>query len=322
MDIEKPLLIRFTQNLLKLCRRLGIKLYSSKFSRKDFTLHQWITLLALKQYERGKGYRLFIEWLKVSTKIVEALGLKKIPHFTSLQKVAKRIKKTLLEYVLLGFFFLTRLKKIDGGGDGTGFKASTASSYYTACLERYKRKKKRRGRRKKRRKIKKHVHPLLLIELRLQLVLTTMIRRGPLNESPLIIPLLKKLKGLIKRLRKFLYDKGGDAEYIHEFVRDILNAESIIPARNKDVPIRRTSGQYRKQMKRNFPKKEFKKRKRNETVHSVIKRIMGEELLSQKWWMQDKELLLRFIAYNAYRISIIFCVVEILKVFYGAYFKK
>jgi len=53
--------------------------------------------------------------------------------------------------------------------------------------------------------------------------------------------LLKKLKGLIKKLRKFLYDKAADAGYVHEFIRD-LGVEGIIPVRNKNVPIRRTKG--------------------------------------------------------------------------------
>jgi hypothetical protein len=278
-----------------------------------FTLHQWIVLAALKQWNTKKGYRLFIEELRVS-KLVDVLKLKKIPCFSALQKVIKRLPKALFEYVMLGFFFLTRLRRVDAGGDGTGFRASTASSYYTACVERFK-KKKRRGRRRKKRKIKKHIHPLLLIELRNQLILTALIRRGPLSEAPLIIPLLKKLKSLIGKLRKFLYDKAADAEYIHEFVNDSTPGKAIIPARNKEVPIHRTRGQYRKKMKRHFPEKDFKKRKRNETVNSVVKRLMGEEVLSVKWWMQDKELLLRFIAYNAYRISIIFLFIEILRGF-------
>jgi hypothetical protein len=49
-------------------------------------------------------------------------------------------------------------------------------------------------------------------------------------------------------------DKGYDSEKNHVLVREGLKAYSIIPARYPHVPIWRTHGRYRKQMKRGYLK--------------------------------------------------------------------
>ena len=62
--------------------------------------------------------------------------------------------------------------------------------------------------------------------------------------------------------------KGYDSEdgkANHEFVRE-LDAVSIIPARYEDVPIWRTHGRYRKQVKRKFYTHLYYQRNKNETV--------------------------------------------------------
>ena len=60
-------------------------------------------------------------------------------------------------------------------------------------------------------------------------------------------------------------DKGYDSEANHEFVRE-LDAASIMPARYEDVPIWRTHGRYRKQMKKRFYNQLYHQRNKNETV--------------------------------------------------------
>ncbi|MFP4424301.1 MAG: hypothetical protein ACLFP2_03635 [Candidatus Woesearchaeota archaeon] len=78
---------------------LQMPIYSSKFSKRDFTRHQLLTLLIIKTHER-KGYECFVEWLATS-KVVKWLKLKKIPHFTTLQKFAQRLAIKNLEQILM-----------------------------------------------------------------------------------------------------------------------------------------------------------------------------------------------------------------------------
>ena len=57
----------------------------------------------------------------------------------------------------------------------------------------------------------------------------------------------------IKPLSVVVADKAYDSEDNHVLVREKLNGFSIIPARyEKDVPIWKTHGKYRKEMKRGY----------------------------------------------------------------------
>lgn len=98
-----------------------------------------------------------------------------------------------------------------------------------------------------------------------------------------------------------LGDMGFDDENNHVGAKKI-GIHAIIPTRFVDVPIYRTGGIHRKEMKRNFPINLYHQRNKSETIYFVIKRIMSEKITSRNYTTQDSEILLRLIAYNAYRI--------------------
>ncbi len=93
-------------------------------------------------------------------------------------------------------------------------------------------------------------------------------------------------------------DKGYDSEDNHSLVREDLHAFSVIPSRYECVPIWRTHGRYRKQMKRGYSKVLYNQRNKDETVISVIKRLFGEHLMSRLTRTQNRELSFRCITYN------------------------
>jgi hypothetical protein len=100
--------IRMVKAIFKVCKRQNIPLYSSRYSRKDFTLWQHIALIALMQRIR-KSYREYTyDFLTVADKLLEAIGLSKIPHFTTIEKFMLRVPSMLLERVIGGFILLTR----------------------------------------------------------------------------------------------------------------------------------------------------------------------------------------------------------------------
>src|SRR5262245_5627017 len=72
--------------------RAALPPYSCKFSKKDFTRHQHLAVLALKAFLKV-GYRDVIEYLRDWSELRAELGLKKLPHFTTLQKAHTRLKK-------------------------------------------------------------------------------------------------------------------------------------------------------------------------------------------------------------------------------------
>ena len=56
-------------------------------------------------------------------------------------------------------------------------------------------------------------------------------------------------------------------------------------------------------MKRGYSKKTYHQRSKDETIFSVIKRTMGDEVRSVKTRAQNNEMRLKIIAYNAARIA-------------------
>ena len=138
-------------------------------------------------------------------------------------------------------------------------------------------------------------------ELRTQLVTAIKLRRGPANDNRDFEPVVRKGHS-VKPIRVGIGDKGYDNEDNHELLRDELGAMSIIPARYQDVPIWRTRGRYRKEMKRGYSKKVYHQRSKDETVFSVVKRTMGDEVRSVGVKAQNNEMRLKIIAYNAARI--------------------
>jgi hypothetical protein len=83
--------LAFTQKALEVARA-ALPAYASKFSRKDFTRHQHVAILALKTFLRT-GYRGIVALLADWSDLRDALRLTKVPHFTTLQKVHAGLKK-------------------------------------------------------------------------------------------------------------------------------------------------------------------------------------------------------------------------------------
>lgn len=59
---------------------------------------------------------------------------------------------------------------------------------------------------------------------------------------------------------------------------------------------------------KNFPKEKYNRRAIIETVFSVMKRLMGDEIEARKTIAQNRQLFFRGIAYNAHRMMVIFLV--------------
>ena len=66
--------------------------YSHEFSPKKFTQHQLFACLVLKSFLKT-DYRGVVEHLSDCKSLCEAIGLKRVPHFTTLQKAARRLLK-------------------------------------------------------------------------------------------------------------------------------------------------------------------------------------------------------------------------------------
>ena len=85
-----------------------------------------------------------------------------------------------------------------------------------------------------------------------------------------------------------------------EYCREEVNSGQYTP-RNEDVPVWRTRGKYRKRMLHHFPKEIYNQRPKVETVTSVEKRKLGDELRSKLLKMQRREMKVIDVVYNIHR---------------------
>lgn len=83
--------LAFAQQAVEVARA-ALPAHSSKYSRKDFTQYQLVALLAVKQFLRV-GYRGLVAYLRDWAELRQALGLAKVPHFTTAQKALARLEK-------------------------------------------------------------------------------------------------------------------------------------------------------------------------------------------------------------------------------------
>ncbi|MGI0045558.1 MAG: hypothetical protein ACREBB_00005, partial [Nitrosotalea sp.] len=121
---------RIIDIMRQILAKMRVPLYFHKKSNHIFTLHQHVIMLVLRQYE-SKSYESFVEMLEVSSDLVLMLGLSRIPHYTTLQKVASRLSSTMLHLAVGRFIGMVSPGKIFAGVDATGFEDGHAASYYT-----------------------------------------------------------------------------------------------------------------------------------------------------------------------------------------------
>ena len=274
--------------MYRVLRNSRIPLFLHRKSNHLFSVWQYMVLLTVRQYE-GKSYRMFAEWLVEAYYLRMFLQLSHIPHYTTLQKFSSRINGTLLEKIISSFILLlSNIRKIFTGIDSTGFKITHASQYYTERTETR----------------RKYAKLSIGADVLQQIICTIKIRRAPPTRHDNIDfrPIITRTSEILP-LSVVTGDKGYDSEENHVLVRELLHAFSVIPARYEHVPIWRTHGKYRKQMKRGYSKLLYNQRNKDETIISVIKRLFGEHITSRLVRTQNRELSFRCIAYNTHRLT-------------------
>ncbi len=123
------------------------------------------------------------------------------------------------------------------------------------------------------------------------------------HDNPDFLPLLYKTNAAVAPVDTVLGDMGFDDESNHVGARKTGTAAAVIPTGHADVPIRRTGGTHRREMKRNFPGQLYSQRNRSETIFFVVKGMMSGDIASRNDTAQDNEILLGLIACNSYRVA-------------------
>jgi hypothetical protein len=229
---------------------------------------------------------MFTDWLVEAYYLRLFLQLSRIPHYTTLQKFTDRINIMMLGKIISSFILFTGTRHIFTGIDATGFKITQASEYYINRI-----------------KLRKKYAKLSIgVDVLKQIICKIKIRRAPSKHDNIDFkPIVKRISEL-RRLSVVVADKGYDSEENHVIVREKLKGFSIIPPRYENVPVWKTHGKYRKEMKGGYNKILYNQRNKDETIVSVIKRLFGEHISSRLIRMQNRELTFRCIAYNLHRM--------------------
>jgi len=281
-------LIKFLALLFRLLELCEFPKHSSKYSKRTFDNWQLFALHVLRQ-KAGKSYDEFVEeWLPCWIPVLKFLKLKQIPSASCLKKFACRLKACWAHSALGKTAKLAGLADVIVGIDGTSSSTKCGSRHYYKRIGMKVRK-------------KDSVKWSSVDDLAKQLIIAIKIRKKARHDNVDFKPLMRRARKETT-IKRGIGDRAYDKEGNYELFEDELGGEFIAPVRNKDVPIWRTKGKHRKDMKRYFPKTKYSPRSKKETVISVIKRKMGDALYSVKFHMRKIELLMRVIAYNIDRL--------------------
>src|SRR3972149_4092359 len=111
----------------------ALPLYSHRNSPKTFTQHQLFACLVLKNFLKT-DYRGVVAQLADCPSLVEAIGLARVPHYTTLQKAARRLLTSGSAKRLLDATVKQQMGRNGGVArpaiDSPGLECSVASGYF------------------------------------------------------------------------------------------------------------------------------------------------------------------------------------------------
>jgi hypothetical protein len=272
--------------------------YSHRFSPQKFTLHQLFACLVLKDFY-NLTYRGTVGLLADCDSLCTAIGLKQVPHFTTLQKAADRllIEKSFRRLISATVERAQQTKILGrrsrlAAMDTTGFESQHTSRYYTL-------RRKKAGIHGRKRAVSYRRYPKLGIvcDTSSHFILAARASQGPRSDYGDFRPLLVAAQARA-RPKTLLADAGFDSEANHQLARDELGIQSLIRAKQGRPTAAEPVGRYRKQMKRHLRHSRYGQRWQVETVNSMLKRLSGEVANARSYWRRCRLLLLKTLSHN------------------------
>lgn len=273
--------------------RESLPAYSHICSPRKFTQHQLFACLVLKGFLKI-DYRGLVALLRDCPSLTEAIQLQKVPHYTTLQKAARRLlgvpqARRLLTTTVRRH--MKRKKRVQRAAmDSTGLESSPASPYFV---------RRRAATGSPWKSMIYHRFPKLAILCKTDshFVLGYRSGRGPLPDVVDFQPLLSDALERV-RLTTVIADAGYDSEANHVFGREGCQVRTIIPAKRGRPGAKPARGRYRRLMQTRFDTSSYRSRCQVETVVSMIKRRQESFLRSRTYWSQCRDLRLKVLTHN------------------------
>jgi len=269
--------------------------YAHRYSPKKFTQPQLFACLVLKAQLRT-DYRGVTAFLDDLPELQQCIELKKVPHFTTLQKAAARLLRNSQVWRLLNVTVrrvMQRKRRVPlAAADSSGFDVTHASRYYVWRA-------KRMGLPPKCITFRRYPKLHVIIDTRNHLILSLFGTRGPTPDVHQLSRLLDQLADVV-RIDHLLADAGYDSEANHVLLREEHGIRSTIPPK-LGRPCKEgvlPSGRYRRLMKQRFNTAAYRQRSQVETVMSMLKRNLDGCVRARTYWAQIREMALKVLTHN------------------------
>jgi hypothetical protein len=286
--------------------------YSHVNSPKKFTQPQLFACLVLKEFER-KDYRGVCELLVDCSDLRQAIGLRHVPHWTTLQKASRRLLALPLVRKLLADTVQRVLKRRRnvpyGAADSTGLDAHHASGYY---IHRRDNNKNDPNRPKKRVFYKRFGKLMVVVCCMSHAILGAVASAGPTPDIDQLDEVVAEVKADVS-MKHMVLDAGFDSAHNHRLLREGYGILSTIPpehGRPAKDPNQLPSDRYRRRMKTHFNGRAYRRRPQVETVISMLKRNLGSALRGRSHHARRRDMFLRVLTHNI--------TLALLRVFYRA----
>jgi len=266
--------------------------YTHPNSPKVFTQHQLFACLVLKNFLKT-DYRGVVAQLADHPELREVLKLKRVPHFTTLQKASRHLLASEpVRRVLEGTIRMHygRRRRIAAGAiDSTGLECTAASGYFVRRRHRVSLPWKT---------VVYHRYPKLgvVCDTSCHFILSIRVGRGPRPDVDELMPLLTSaLRSML--VECLSADAGYDSEANHRFARQ-CGVRTLIPAKHGRPTSKPARGRYRRLMQTRFDETKYHRRAQVETVISMIKRRQGNHARGRTYHSQCRDLRLMALTHN------------------------
>jgi Transposase DDE domain len=268
--------------------------YAHKFSPHTYTQPQLFACLVLKTFFRT-DYRGISELLCDFTDLQDALELKFVPHFTTLQKASTRlllVPKARHLFQRTVRRFLKRRQRVQRVAfDSTGLGLGRRSLYYV----------------RRRQKLDlpwqtvaygRFAKLEAAVDCDSHLFLAVLVGRGPAVDVNRFVPLLQATMANCAP-QSVLADAGYDSEANHRYAHQ-QGISSFIPAKIGRPSDKLPTGRHRRRMRQRLTKDygHYGQRWQAESGFSMLKGRLNSMVNARTYWNQCRELLLLALTYN------------------------
>jgi hypothetical protein len=286
--------LRVARNALAAGRNV-FRAYAHRRSPKVYTQPQLFACLTLKVFFKT-DYRGICQLLHDLPNVARAVGLGRVPHFTTLHKAAGRLLRRPRARRLLS---ATLRRTLRGhrrpprvAFDSSGLECGHASLYFI-------RRRARKGSPWQTITYTRYAKLEIAVDCATHRIVGVLTGRGPRPDVDRFVPLLDETLVNV-RPRRVLADAGYDSEPNHRYARETHRVLSFMPATLGRPSPKLPTGRHRRRMRQRLDKHygSYGQRWQVETVFSMIKRRLANAVQARRYQSQCRELWLLALTYN------------------------